>query len=55
MRLHPLVALMAAGALAPATASAAGFPAPGMDTTKSGATAPGDPYRYVAYPGGRYA
>jgi hypothetical protein len=50
MRLHLLAALMAAGAFAPAGASAAGFPVPGMDTTKTGATAPGDPYRYVAYP-----
>ena len=52
MRLHLLAALLAAGAFAPAAASAAGFPAPGMDTTRTGATAPGDPYRYVAYSAG---
>ena len=51
MRLHLLAALAAAGAVAPAAASGAGYPVPGMDTTKSGATAPGDPYRYVAIPG----
>jgi hypothetical protein len=51
MRLHLLVALAAAGAIAPAAAGAAGYPVPGLDTTKTGATAPGDPYRYVAFPG----
>lgn len=50
MRLHLLAAVAAAGAVAPATAAGAGFPVPGMDTTRSGATAPGDPYRYIALP-----
>ncbi|HET8537111.1 MAG TPA: hypothetical protein VFL73_08020 [Solirubrobacteraceae bacterium] len=47
--------LLAAAAAAPATALGAGFPAPGMDTSRTGATAPGDPYRYSAIPqpGGR--
>jgi len=51
MRLHLLAAIAAAGAIAPAAASGAGYPVPGMDTTKTGATAPGDPFRYVAFPG----
>jgi len=34
---------------APATAAAAGFPVVNVDTTKTGATAPGDPFRYVAF------
>ena len=46
-----LLAALAALAVAPSTAAAAGFPTPGMDTTHTGATAPGDPYRYVAFPG----
>jgi hypothetical protein len=50
MRLHLLAALVAAGAVAPAAAPGAGFPVPGMDTTQNGATAPGDPYRYIALP-----
>jgi hypothetical protein len=50
MRFHLLAALAAAGAIAPAAALGAGYPVPGMDTTKQGATAPGDPYRYVALP-----
>ena len=53
MRLHLLAAALAAGAVAPAAAGSAGYPVPGMDTTKTGATAPGDPYRYVAFPGQR--
>jgi hypothetical protein len=52
MRLHLLAVTVAVGAFAPSAAAGAGFPAPGMDTTRTGATAPGDPYRYVAYPGG---
>jgi hypothetical protein len=48
--MRTLVAL-AALAVAPATAAAAGFPMPGMDTTQTGATAPGNPYRFVAFPG----
>jgi hypothetical protein len=35
---------------APAAAGAAGFPIANVDTTKTGATAPGDPFRYVAFP-----
>jgi hypothetical protein len=50
MRFHLLAAVVAAGAVAPAVASGAGFPVPRMDTTRSGATAPGDPYRYIALP-----
>src|SRR6478752_7611541 len=46
-----LLAALAALAVAPSTAAAAGFPITGMDTTHTGATAPGDPYRYVAFPG----
>jgi hypothetical protein len=53
MRLHLLAAALAAGAVAPATAGSAGYPVPGLDTTTTGATAPGDPYRYVAFPGDR--
>jgi hypothetical protein len=50
-----LLAVVALAAAAPASATAAGFPAPGMDTSSTGATAPGDPYRYSAIPqaGGR--
>jgi len=47
-------ALLVAGATiavaVPAAAVGAGFPAPGMDTSRTGATAPGDPYRYSAIP-----
>jgi hypothetical protein len=50
MRLHLLAALAAAGAIAPAAAGGAGYPAAGLDTTKAGATAPGDPFRYIALP-----
>jgi hypothetical protein len=50
MRLHLLAAVAVAGAIAPAAASGAGYPVPGIDTTQQGATAPGDPYRYVALP-----
>jgi hypothetical protein len=45
-----LLAVVALAAAAPASATAAGFPAPGMDTSRTGATAPGDPYRYSAIP-----
>jgi hypothetical protein len=50
--MRPLAAL-AALAVAPATAAAAGFPVAGTETTRTGATAPGDPYRYVALSAGR--
>src|SRR5690348_18463682 len=50
--MRPLVALVAL-AVAPATAAAAGFPVAGVETTRIGATAPGDGYRYVALPAGR--
>jgi hypothetical protein len=53
MRLHLLVAVAAAGAVAPSAGAAIGFPITAVDTTQTGATAPGDPYRYVALPGGR--
>ena len=43
-----LLAVVATAAATPAAAAGAGFPAPGMDTSKTGATAPGDPYRYGA-------
>jgi hypothetical protein len=46
----PLLAAAAIAAAAPATALGAGFPAPGMDTSRTGATAPGDGYRYSAIP-----
>jgi hypothetical protein len=49
MRLHLLAALAALGTVAPAAAGSK-LPATGVDTTKTGATAPGDPYRYVALP-----
>jgi DNA-binding beta-propeller fold protein YncE len=45
-----LLVALAALAVLPATAAAAGFPVVGMDTTKTGATAPGDPFRYIALP-----
>jgi hypothetical protein len=43
-----LLAAAALAAAAPAAATAAGFPAAGIDTTRTGASAPGDPYRYTA-------
>lgn len=45
-----LLLTLAALAAVPATAAAAGFPA-AIDTTRTGATAPDSPYRYVALPG----
>jgi hypothetical protein len=48
-----LLAALAALAVAPATAAAAGFPVASTETTRTGATAPGDPYRYVALSAGR--
>jgi hypothetical protein len=50
MRFHLLAAITVAAAIAPAAAFGAGYPVPGMDTTQQGATAPGDPYRYIALP-----
>src|SRR4051794_17991288 len=49
MRLHLLATLAALGAVAPA-ATASKLPTTGVDTTRTGATAPGDPYRYIALP-----
>ena len=54
MRAHALAAALLCAA-APAAAPAAGFPALGMDTTRIGASAPGDPYRYSAIPQGTRA
>jgi hypothetical protein len=51
MRSSVVLALLALGLLAPGAAAAAGFPVAALDTTRTGATAPGDPYRYVAFPG----
>ena len=48
-----LLAALAALAVAPSMAAAAGFPVANTETTKAGATAPGDPYRYVALFAGR--
>ena len=47
-----LLTALAALAVAPATAAAAGFPVAGIDTTQTGATTPGNPYRFVALPEG---
>ena len=44
-----LLVALAALVVAPATAAAAGFPAAGLDTTQTGATTPGNPYRFVAF------
>ena len=46
-----LLLMLAALAAVPATAAAAGFPVANVDTTRTGATAPDSPYRYVALPG----
>src|SRR6478735_7890386 len=46
-----LLLMLAALAAVPATAAAAGFPVSNVDTTRTGATAPDSPYRYVALPG----
>ena len=46
-----LLLTLAALAAVPATAAAAGFPVATVDTTRTGATAPDSPYRYVALPG----
>src|SRR5689334_21678590 len=46
-----LLLTLAALAAVPATAAAAGFPVANVDTTRTGATAPDSPYRYVALPG----
>jgi hypothetical protein len=51
MRPHLLGVLLALGICAPAAASG-GFPVSSVDTTQTGATSPGNPFRYVAFPVG---
>src|SRR3954471_21358792 len=51
MRPSLLPALLAPGLCAPSAAAAAGFPIAGVDTTRQGATAPGNDFRYVAFAG----
>jgi hypothetical protein len=56
MRPHLLGLLLALGVCAPAAAAnpaASKLPIGPVDTTQTGATSPGDPFRYVAFPAGR--
>jgi hypothetical protein len=48
-----LLAFVVLAVSAPAAAAVSKSPATGVDTTTTGATAPGDPFRYVAFPGAR--
>jgi hypothetical protein len=47
-----VLSLMCPALAAPSAAAGAGFPVVGLDTTQTGATAPADPFRYVALPSG---